>query len=78
MSQNDIYRNKQYHGIWKIFTVLEQKLTIFVDVLLEKTAHEQLGYLESRGRLDKIIWWKKYQSKLLASAVGIFLDFSRY
>ena len=35
----------------------EQKLTIFVEVLLEKTAHAQLGYhTESHRRLDKTMY----------------------
>ena len=31
--------------------------------------------LESHGRLDKIVCWRKCQSKSLASAVGIFFEF---
>ena len=33
-------------SIWKTFVVLE----IFVDVLLEKTAHAQLGYHTRKSR----------------------------
>ena len=59
MSQNYIYLEKQaisqylenFHSIW------EQKVAIFVDVLLEKTALAQRGtILESHRRLDKIVY----------------------
>ena len=50
MSENYTQRKKIYHGIWEIFTVWEQKLTIFVDVLREKTAYAQLGYHTRKSR----------------------------
>ena len=52
MSQNYIYLEKQaisqyfknFHSIW------EQKVAIFVDVLLEKTAHAQLSYYTRKSQ----------------------------
>ena len=48
MSQNDIRRNKNLEsGIMEFRPFSQyygQKLTIFDDVLLEKTAHAQLGH----------------------------------
>ena len=41
-----------------MFTVLETKNNNFVDVLLKKTVHTQLGYtiLESHRKLDKTVY----------------------
>ena len=44
MSQDYTQRNKQYHSIWKIFTILGTKINNFVNSQLKKTAHVQLGY----------------------------------
>ena len=46
MLQNYIQRNKQYHGIWKIFMLLGTK----IKKRLEKTAHAQLGYYTRKLR----------------------------
>ena len=41
----------------KLSRYWEQKLTIFVDILLEKTAHAQMDTIqESHRRLDKTVY----------------------
>ena len=58
----------------------EQTLTIFDDILLEKTVQAQLGLhhtRKSRKAWKNSVQWKKCQSMLFASAVSSFLNFSR-
>ena len=60
---------------------LRKKITNFVDVLLEKAVHAQLGHhiIYQKVMEDLIkLCTVKVVSKLLASAVGIFLNFSCY
>ena len=86
MSQNYIQRNMLY--LFYYIMVLEtlpdignkHSLTIFDDILLEKTAHAQLGHhaRKSRKAWENNVQWKKCQSMLFASAVNNFLNLSWY
>ena len=82
MSQNHIQRNKLRHGIWSnpISQYWKQILTTFDDVLLEETAHVQLGdhTRKSRKAWKNSVPWKKCQGMSFALAVSSFLNFSLY
>ena len=82
MSQNHIQRNKLRHGIWSnpISRYWKQTLTIFDDVLLEETAHVQLGdhTRKSQKAWKNSVLWKKCQGMSFALAVSSFLNFSLY
>ena len=73
MSQNNIWRNKQYQSIWKTFIVLGT----IVDVLLEKTVYAQLGhhrYWKSHGRLDKTVYDESCVIFLIFHAIRICIS----
>ena len=76
-----IFRETSYCMVFgAISQYWEQKLRIFDDVLLEETAHAQLGYhtRKSLKAWKNSVQWGKCQGMLFASAVSSFLNFSQY